>query len=135
MILRPTVLNTCTGYLPFYGSNCGLKGAAILHNWLPCAIQYCGSQALAVPFCFAAQKIMKNFKLSAYPTGKCRSCGANIGTDIGADIFVRTSGRPFMHRLLSPYRCWNCHKRYIKRSVIWTLAIAIIIFLVILASN
>lgn len=54
--LRPTVLNTCTGYLPFYGSNCGLKGAAILHNWLPCAIQYCGSQALAVPFCFGTEQ-------------------------------------------------------------------------------
>lgn len=47
----PTSLNKCTGYLPFYGSNCGLKGAAILHNWLPCAIQSCGQQALAVPFC------------------------------------------------------------------------------------
>lgn len=50
--LRPTSLNICTGYLPFYGSNCGLKGAAILHNWLPCAVQSCGTQALAVPFCF-----------------------------------------------------------------------------------
>ncbi len=68
--LRPTVLNICTGYLPFCGSNCGLKGAAILHNWLPCAIQDCGSQALAVPFCISAcdmdkfKKELKNaFKL------------------------------------------------------------------------
>lgn len=52
MNVLPTSLNKCTGYLPFYGSNCGLKGAAILHNWLPCAIQSCGQQALAVPFCF-----------------------------------------------------------------------------------
>jgi len=27
MTMRPTSLNMCTGYLPFYGSNCGLKGA------------------------------------------------------------------------------------------------------------
>lgn len=52
--LRPISSSTCTGYLPFYGSNCGLKGAAILHNWLPCAIQACGTQALAVPFCISA---------------------------------------------------------------------------------
>lgn len=59
--MRPTVLNICTGYLPFCGSNCGLKGAAILHNWLPCAIQDCGSQALAVPFCITA-RTMEKFK-------------------------------------------------------------------------
>lgn len=57
----PTSLNICTGYLPFYGSNCGLKGAAILHNWLPCAIQSCGQQALAVPFCISACD-MKTFR-------------------------------------------------------------------------
>lgn len=64
----PTSLNICTGYLPFYGSNCGLKGAAILHNWLPCAIQSCGQQALAVPFCISAcnmnlrEKLNSNFE-------------------------------------------------------------------------
>lgn len=57
--LRPISLRICTGYLPFYGSNCGLKGAAILHNWLPCAIQACGTQALAVPFCITACKMDK----------------------------------------------------------------------------
>ncbi len=66
--LRPIVSNICTGYLPFYGSNCVLKGAAILHNWLPCAIQDCGSQALAVPFCISAcnmnlrEKLNNNFE-------------------------------------------------------------------------
>jgi hypothetical protein len=59
--LRPISSSTCTGYLPFYGSNCGLKGAAILHNWLPCAIQACGTQALAVPFCISACN-MKSFR-------------------------------------------------------------------------
>lgn len=63
--LRPISLSTCTGYLPFYGSNCGLKGAAILHNWLPCAIQACGTQALAVPFCISVcdmEKLKKEIK-------------------------------------------------------------------------
>ena len=50
--LRPTSLNICTGYLPFCGSNCEQHGAVILHNWLPCAIQSCGTQALTVPFCY-----------------------------------------------------------------------------------
>ncbi len=31
--MRPTSLNYGTGVFAFLGSNCGLKGAAILHNW------------------------------------------------------------------------------------------------------
>lgn len=77
MNLRPTVLNTCTGYLPFYGSNCGLKGAAILHNWLPCAIQYCGSQALAVPFCILGTPSNDN-DYAKRPT-QSKSIGRNPG--------------------------------------------------------
>jgi hypothetical protein len=34
MNLRPTSLNKCTGYLPFFGSNCELKGVTILRNWV-----------------------------------------------------------------------------------------------------
>lgn len=50
--MRPIGLNKCTGYLPFCGSNCELKGVTILRNWLPCAIQSCGTQALVIPFSF-----------------------------------------------------------------------------------
>lgn len=58
--LRPTSLNICTGYLPFMAPG-ELKGAAILRIWLPCAIQTCGTQALAVPFSYYRDSGYNNY--------------------------------------------------------------------------
>lgn len=46
-------LNNCARQFASCSTNCAQQGAAVLHNWLPRAIQYCGSQATAVPFCVA----------------------------------------------------------------------------------
>jgi hypothetical protein len=51
--LRPIVLNVGTRSTLLFKSNCGLKGASDRHNWLPCAIQDCGTPAPDVPFCVA----------------------------------------------------------------------------------
>lgn len=58
LYLRPTRLNISTGVSAFFGSNCGLKGAADLRNWVPSCIQSCGTQATAVPFCISGKVVV-----------------------------------------------------------------------------
>ncbi len=54
LTLRPIVFELLhRGSFASCSTNCAQQGAAVLHNWLPRAIQYCGSQATAVPFCVA----------------------------------------------------------------------------------
>ncbi len=51
--LRPTSLNISTGVIAFYGSNCGLKGAAILHNWCLRAFNLVGRRLWLSLFVFS----------------------------------------------------------------------------------
>lgn len=62
--MRPIVSSKDTRSLPFFRPNCGLKGASDRHNWLPRAIQYCGTPAPDVPFCIA--ELIINYQLATH---------------------------------------------------------------------
>ena len=64
--------------------NCGLKGAAILHNWLPCAIQSCGTQALAVPFCFGKASMEMDMRHNTL----ARICGGVVILDMAYMLYA-----------------------------------------------
>lgn len=86
----------------FFRPDCGLKGAADLHNRCLRALDTVGSRLPLSLFVFisSAKKVMKSFRLHevVYEKGKCRKCGVGIPD-----------------RFFNPYYCWNCFRLRMRK--------------------
>ncbi len=79
LILRPIVSDICARSLPFYGSICGLKGAARPPQMVPRAFITVGRRLLAVPFCYVKTSKKNTYNLGNFNNGWLVTTGYCIG--------------------------------------------------------